>query len=76
MISSIQYGTGSDGDATGGVGSTLHGPEMWFTDRERRNAPTLPPVPFAMDLFITPAAVELIRRRGGVAAIDFIPPIG
>jgi len=29
-----------------------------------------------MELFVTPAAVELIRKRGGVAAIDFIPPIG
>lgn len=29
-----------------------------------------------MDLFVTAHAVELIKKRGGVAAIDFIPPIG
>ena len=29
-----------------------------------------------MDLFVTPAAVDLIRGRGGAAAIDFVPPIG
>lgn len=29
-----------------------------------------------MKLFVTPDAVELIKKRGGVAAIDFIPPIG
>ena len=29
-----------------------------------------------MELHVTDAAAELIRRRGGVAAIDFVPPIG
>lgn len=29
-----------------------------------------------MDLFVTPDAVALIKKRGGVAAIDFVPPIG
>lgn len=29
-----------------------------------------------MELFVTPDAVDLIRKRGGVAAIDFVPPIG
>ena len=29
-----------------------------------------------MELYVTPAAADLIRRRGGIAAIDFIPPIG
>ncbi len=29
-----------------------------------------------MELFVTEAAVSLIKKRGGVAAIDFIPPIG
>lgn len=29
-----------------------------------------------MELFVTPEAVELIKKRGGIAAIDFIPPIG
>lgn len=29
-----------------------------------------------MELFVTPEAAELITKRGGVAAIDFIPPIG
>ena len=29
-----------------------------------------------MELFVTDEAAELIRKRGGVAAIDFIPPIG
>ena len=29
-----------------------------------------------MELFVTPAAADLITKRGGVAAIDFIPPIG
>lgn len=29
-----------------------------------------------MNLFVTPDAVELIKKRGGIAAIDFIPPIG
>lgn len=29
-----------------------------------------------MDLYVTPTAVALIKKRGGVAAIDFIPPIG
>jgi hypothetical protein len=29
-----------------------------------------------MDIQITPAAMELIREKGGTAAIDFIPPIG
>ena len=29
-----------------------------------------------MELFLTDEAADLIRRRGGVAAIDFVPPIG
>ena len=29
-----------------------------------------------MDVQITAEALELIRQRGGAAAIDFIPPIG
>ena len=29
-----------------------------------------------MELFVTADAVALIKKRGGVAAIDFIPPIG
>ncbi len=28
-----------------------------------------------MDLSVTDGALDLIRRRGGVAALDFIPPI-
>lgn len=29
-----------------------------------------------MELFITSDAVDLIKKRGGIAAIDFVPPIG
>lgn len=29
-----------------------------------------------MDINFTDEAVELVRRRGGVAVIDFIPPLG
>ena len=29
-----------------------------------------------MELYVTQEAAELIEKRGGVAAIDFIPPIG
>jgi len=29
-----------------------------------------------MDINFTEQAVELVRRRGGVAVIDFIPPLG
>jgi hypothetical protein len=29
-----------------------------------------------MQIDLTPQAFELIRSRGGTAAIDFIPPIG
>jgi hypothetical protein len=29
-----------------------------------------------MELFVTADALTLIKKRGGVAAIDFIPPIG
>ena len=29
-----------------------------------------------MDIQVTEAAVDLVRRKGGTAAIDFIPPIG
>jgi hypothetical protein len=29
-----------------------------------------------MEIDFSPAAVELIRTRGGRAALDFIPPIG
>jgi len=29
-----------------------------------------------MELFITADAAALIDKRGGVAAIDFVPPIG
>jgi len=29
-----------------------------------------------MELFVTPDAIALIKKRGGVAAIDFVPPIG
>jgi len=29
-----------------------------------------------MDLFVTPEAAALITKRGGIAAIDFVPPIG
>jgi hypothetical protein len=28
-----------------------------------------------MELSLTPEALELARRRGGVMAIDFIPPV-
>lgn len=29
-----------------------------------------------MDLYVTPEAAALIEKRGGIAAIDFVPPIG
>jgi hypothetical protein len=29
-----------------------------------------------MEINFSPAAVDLIRNRGGRAALDFIPPIG
>lgn len=29
-----------------------------------------------MELFLTPDATEYIKKKGGVAAIDFVPPIG
>ena len=29
-----------------------------------------------MELFVTEDAAELIKKRGGVVAIDFVPPIG
>lgn len=29
-----------------------------------------------MELFVSEDAVSLIKKRGGVAAIDFVPPIG
>ena len=29
-----------------------------------------------MEITLTPEAVELAQRRGGVMALDFIPPIG
>ncbi len=29
-----------------------------------------------MHISVTNEAIEVIRRKGGVAAIDFIPPIG
>jgi len=29
-----------------------------------------------MEINFTERAVELVRRRGGVAVIDFIPPLG
>jgi hypothetical protein len=29
-----------------------------------------------MEIEFSPAAVELIRARGGRAALDFIPPMG
>ena len=29
-----------------------------------------------MELYVTPEAAELIEKRGGIAAIDFVPPIG
>jgi hypothetical protein len=29
-----------------------------------------------VEVAVTPEAVEEIRRRGGVAAIDLIPPLG
>jgi len=29
-----------------------------------------------MELFVTNEAISLIKKRGGVAAIDFVPPIG
>ena len=29
-----------------------------------------------MDLFVTDDAAELIKKKGGVIAIDFVPPIG
>jgi hypothetical protein len=29
-----------------------------------------------MDILISEEALDLIRRRGGAAAVDFIPPIG
>ena len=29
-----------------------------------------------MDINFTEQAVELVRRRGGIAVIDFIPPLG
>lgn len=29
-----------------------------------------------MELFLTPEATTLIKKKGGIAAIDFVPPIG
>jgi len=29
-----------------------------------------------MELFVTQEAASLIKKRGGVVAIDFVPPIG
>ena len=29
-----------------------------------------------MELFVTDDAAQLIKKRGGVIAIDFVPPIG
>lgn len=29
-----------------------------------------------MDLFVTDDAAALIKKKGGVIAIDFVPPIG
>jgi hypothetical protein len=29
-----------------------------------------------MDIHFSEDAVELVRRRGGVAIVDFIPPLG
>ncbi len=29
-----------------------------------------------MDISLSPAAVERVRRKGGVMALDFIPPLG
>lgn len=29
-----------------------------------------------MELFVTDEAADLIRKKGGVIAIDFVPPIG
>ena len=29
-----------------------------------------------MELFLTPEAASYIQKKGGVAAIDFVPPIG
>lgn len=29
-----------------------------------------------MELFLTPDAAAYIKKKGGVAAIDFVPPIG
>lgn len=29
-----------------------------------------------MELFVTEDAASLIKKRGGVIAIDFVPPIG
>jgi hypothetical protein len=29
-----------------------------------------------MDVEVSEAAIEWVRRKGGTAAIDFIPPIG
>lgn len=29
-----------------------------------------------MELFVTDDAADLIRKKGGVIAIDFVPPIG
>jgi len=28
-----------------------------------------------MNISISPAALELVRERGGIAALDFIPPL-
>ena len=30
----------------------------------------------AVDIHVTQAAADLARRKGGVLALDFIPPIG
>ena len=29
-----------------------------------------------MDLFVTDDAASLIKKKGGIIAIDFVPPIG
>ncbi len=29
-----------------------------------------------MELFVTEEAAQLIKKKGGVVAIDFVPPIG
>jgi len=69
----LPVGISEVGDARG-TGTDAGTPDEARGFSSLEYPPTLPGAP--MDITVTEEAHDLIARKGGVVAIDFIPPVG